>query len=1029
MQHTKLINNILGWTVFVIAALTYFLTLEPTVSWWDCGEFITSAFKLEVGHPPGAPTFMILGRIFTLFAPDETKAALMVNSLSALASAGTIMILYWSIVHLAKKLFASEELNTGEQIAVWGSGLVGALAFTFTDSFWFSAVEGEVYALSSFFTAIVFWAILKWEDVAEEKHAARWLVLIAYLVGLSIGVHLLNLLAIPAIGLVYYFKKYEFSWKGVIYALVASMAILLGIQYGIIPWVPRIAFGFDRVFVNSLGLPFNSGILFMGVLLIAAAVWGIRYTRQRNMVVWNIAVTMVIVILIGYSSFALIIIRASANPPMNQNHPDNAFALVRYLNREQYGDRPLFKGPYNNAPRIQTKPPKEQYNKVDGKYVMTGEMPGGSIYEPKMETIFPRMYSDNDNHVQAYKDWGQVTGTPVRVRERGELKTLMKPTFGENLRFFISYQLGHMYMRYFMWNFVGRQNDLQGHGSFDNGNWVSGIDFIDKAKVGPRDAMPDFMKNDASRNVYYFLPLLFGLIGMFYQYNQGKKGKETFAVTMMLFILTGIAIVVYLNQTPYQPRERDYAYAGSFYAFAIWIGLAVPALYSVVRKVIKGAPGAVLVTVVSIALVPGILAAENWDDHDRSGKYMTRDYAKNYLESCAPNAILFTYGDNDTFPLWYVQEVEGVRPDIKIINISYLGMDWYISQQKFKTNDADPIPFTFSNDKYYMGRMDAVLFQERIKGSVELSEAMEFLGSDDVRTKVKVTSGAMLDFLPTREFHITVDKQKAVESGTVKPEDANLIEDKVSFKITKGMLTKSEMAVLNLMAANNWERPIYIDHSLLYTGNIHFLDYLQFEGLAYRFVPIKTAKNGMFQGRIDTDILYDNVMNKYVWGNVNDPDIHMDEYNRKQISIMQARFMFTRLATAILNEGIREQDESKREKAIGVIDKMFEVFPNETIPYDYTSFQAVEQYYRAGATDKANDIIRVMAENCYGLLDYYTSLPDEFAATVNSEKNRQISHLRNMVILTQNFKQEELNKELDDKLQALINSVSAKIGS
>ncbi|WP_319592118.1 DUF2723 domain-containing protein [uncultured Draconibacterium sp.] len=1022
MQHTKLINNILGWLVFIVACITYFATLEPTVSWWDCGEFITSAFKLEVGHPPGAPTFMILGRIFTLFAPDATKAAVMVNSLSAIASAATIMFLYWTIVHLAKKLFPAEELSTGEQIAVWGSGLVGALAFTFTDSFWFSAVEGEVYALSSLFTAMVFWAILKWENVAHEKYANRWLVLIAYLMGLSIGVHLLNLLAIPAIGLVYYFKKYEFSWKGVVYALAASMGILLGIQYGIIPGVPRIAFVFDRIFVNSFGLPFNSGILFMIALLAAASVWGINYTRKRNMVVWNNALTMIIVILIGYSSFALIVIRASANPPMNQNNPDNAFALVRYLNREQYGDRPLAKGPYYNAPRIGTKDPKEQYNKVDGKYEVTGTMPGGSVYEPKMETVFPRMYSDKANHIQAYKDWGKVKGTPVRVRERGEVKTLQKPTFGENLRFFFSYQIGHMYMRYFMWNFVGRQNDIQGHGSFENGNWVSGISFIDEPKVGPRDNMPDFMKNDPSRNVYYFLPLLLGLLGLFFQYNQGKKGKETFAVTMLLFILTGLAIVVYLNQYPYQPRERDYAYAGSFYAFAIWIGLGVLAVYAGLKKVLKGAPGAVLATVISVVAVPGVLASQNWDDHDRSGKYMTRDYAKNYLESCAPNAILFTYGDNDTFPLWYVQEVEGVRPDIKIVNISYLGMDWYISQQQFKTYEADPVPFSFTKDKYYMGRMDAVLFQDRIKGSVELSEAMEFLGSDDVRTKVKVTSGQMLDYLPSRDFHITVDKQRVLETGTVKPEDANEIADQVSFKITKGMITKSEMAVLNMIAANNWERPIYIDHSLVFTGNIHFLDWLQFEGLAYRFVPIRTPKQGVTAGRIDTDILYNNVMNKFVWGNVNDPDIHMDEYNRKQINIMQARYMFTRLSQALLGEG-------EKDKAVEVADKMFELFPNETIPLDYSSFQMVTQYYEAGANEKANEIVRIMADNCYAMLNYFASLPANLASAVGTEQNRQISHLRNLVIVTRSYKQDELNKELDAKLQELINKFQDKAAS
>jgi hypothetical protein len=704
------------------------------------------------------------------------------------------------------------------------------------------------------------------------------------------------------------------------------------------------------------------------------------------------------------------------------NSPDNAFALVRYLNREQYGDRPLVKGPYYNAPRIATKAPKEQYNKVDGKYEITGTMPGGSVYEPKMETIFPRMYSDKANHVQAYKEWGKVKGTPVRVRDRGEVKTLQKPTFGENLRFFFSYQIGHMYMRYFMWNFVGRQNDVQGHGGFQNGNWVSGISFIDEPKTGPRDNMPEWMKNDPSRNVYYFLPLLLGLLGLFFQYNQGKKGKETFAVTMLLFILTGIAIVVYLNQYPYQPRERDYAYAGSFYAFAIWIGLGVLAIHSGLKKVLKGAPGAVLATAISLITVPGVLASQNWDDHDRSGKYMTRDYAKNYLESCAPNAILFTYGDNDTFPLWYVQEVEGVRRDIKIVNISYLGMDWYISQQQFKTYDADPVPFSFTKDKYYMGRMDAVLFQDRIKGSVELSEAMDFLGSDDVRTKIQVTNGDMMDYLPSRDFHITVDKQKVLDSGTVKQKDADLIADRVSFRISDNLISKSEMAVLNMIAANNWERPIYIDHSLIFTGNIHFLDWLQFEGLAYRFVPIRTPKQGVTAGRIDAEILYDNVMNKFVWGNVNDPDIHMDEYNRKQINIMQTQYMFTRLSQALLAEG-------ETEKAIEVADKMFELFPNEKIPLDYSSFQMAAQYYGAGAIEKGNEKVRIMADNCFALLDYYASLPDNFAPAVQNEQNRQISHLRNLVILTRNYKQDELFAELDAKLQELIARFQIKANS
>ncbi len=1022
MQKTTLINNILGWTVFLIAAITYFLTLEPTVSWWDCGEFITSAFKLEVGHPPGAPFHMILGRVFTLFAPDASKAAVMVNSMSALASAGTIMLLYWSIVHLAKKLFVNEELSLDEQIAVWGSGLVGALAFTFTDSFWFSAVEGEVYALSSFFTAAVFWAILKWENVADEPNSNRWLVLIAYLVGLSIGVHLLNLLAIPAIGMVYYFKKYEFSWKGAIIAFVLSIVILGGIQYVIIPGIPRLAFFFDKMFVNSFGLPFNSGILFLIVALIVASWWGIAYTTKKGMQIWNTVVTMIVVILIGYSSFALIIIRASANPPMNQNYPENAFALLRYLNREQYGDRPLVYGPYYNAPAIASKGEKDQYNKVNGEYKVTGSLSGGTVYDSKMETVFPRMYSSNSNHVQAYKEWGEVKGKPVRVREGNETKTLMKPTFGENLRFFFTYQIGHMYMRYFMWNFVGRQNDEQGHGSFTNGNWISGISFLDEPKIGPRDNMPDFMKNDPSRNTYYFLPLLFGLIGMFYQYNKGKKGKEGFTVTMLLFVFTGLAIIVYLNQYPYQPRERDYAYAGSYYAFAIWIGLAVPAIYSSVQKILKGAPGAVVVTVISLVLVPGILASQNWDDHNRSGRYMTRDYAINYLESCAPNAILLTYGDNDTFPLWYVQEVEGVRPDIKIINLGYLGMDWYITQHRMATNDAAPIPFSFDKEQYYMGRMDAILFNERIKGSVELSEAMKFLGSEDVRTKVKVVSGDMMDFLPTRDFHITVDKQKAIETGTVKPEDADLITDQIEFHIGKSYIIKSEMAVLNMIAANNWERPIYIDHSLLYTGNIFFTDYLQFEGLAYRFVPIKTPKSGIDMGRIDTDILYNNVMNKFVWGNINDPDIYIDEYNRKQINIMQTRYIFARLARALY-------EENKKEKAVQVIDKMFEIFPDSKIPLTYDSSPMVELYYLLNETEKGNDLVRTLAKNSFGRLEYFLTLPSNFAGGIQDEQNREMSLLQNLLVVTKRFQQLDLNKEIDDHLQQLINKLENAIDS
>lgn len=1013
MKNATLINNILGWMVFTVAAVTYFITLEPTVSWWDCSEFITSAFKLEVGHPPGAPFHMILGRFFTLFAGEEARVAVMVNIMSALASAGTVMLLYWTIVHFAKKMVSAENISAGEQIAVWGSGLVGALAFAFTDSFWFSAVEGEVYALSSFFTAAVFWAILKWENTADEKYGNRWLILIGYLIGLSIGVHLLNLLALPAIGLVYYFRKYNFSWKGVFAAFIISIGILGSIQYIIIPGVPRIAFFFDKLFVNGFGLPFNSGIVFMIAAIIALVVWALNYTKRNNIVLLNTVVAIVTVILIGYSTFGVILIRASANPPMNQNWPDNAFALLKYLNREQYGDRPLLYGQYYSAPPIGLIGSKKQYNKIDGKYESTGTLTAKTDYQDEFETFFPRMYSRNAAHIQAYENWGKVKGRQITVRTRNEEKNLVKPTMIENLRFFLSYQLGHMYMRYFMWNFVGRQNDVQGHGNFMEGNWISGIKFFDELKTGPTDNMPDFMKNDPSRNVYYFIPLLFGLIGLFYQYNRGRKGIENFLVIFMLFVFTGIAIVIYLNQSPLQPRERDYSYAGSFYAFAVWIGLGALALYSALSKVCKGLAPAILVTLISLILVPGILISQNLDDHNRSGRYMTRDYAKNYLESCAPNAILFTYGDNDTFPLWYVQEVEGFRRDVKVINIGYLGMDWYITQHRMASYDALPIPFSFEKEQYYTGRMDVVPFQEMIESSVELSSAMEFLGSDDERTKVKTASGEIMDYLPAKKFHIIVDREKVLETGTVQPKDSDLVVDKIELNILGNYITKSEMAVLNIIAANNWDRPIYIDHSLLHLNSIPFKEYLQFEGLAYRFVPVKTINTGEVYGHINTDILYENVMNKFVWGNVNDPDIFLDEYNKKSINILQTRYMFSRLAEALNREG-------KNDKAVEVLDMLFEIFPNERIPLTFDSLPASEQYFIAGANEKGVAIAKILANNSFAMLEYYLSLPANMAAVIQNDQNREIAMLQNIQYLTRQYKQEELFNEVNGRLKTII---------
>jgi len=1020
MHRFKIINIISGWIVFFIALFVYYQTLEPTASWWDCSEFIISAYKLEVGHPPGAPLFMILGRVFTLFAGDASRVAFMVNLLSAFAGAGTVMFLFFTIVFIVKKLFSARELSLPEQIIVIGSGLTGSLAFAFTDSFWFSAVEGEVYALSSFFTAVVFWAIFKWESEAGSMHSGRWLILIAYLIGLSTGVHLLNLLAIPAIGLVYYFKKYEFSVKGLFAILFISFFILFSVQYVIIPGVPRIAFLFDILFVNSFGLPFNSGVLFFLTLLAATLIWGIIYTGKRGLEVWNTVLTSVIVILIGYSSYDVIVIRADANPPMNQNHPDNAFALVRYLDREQYGNRPLIYGQYFNAPAIAVTGERKIYNKVDGKYKVTGTVPDKTLYEPKLQTLFPRMYSAQPQHIEAYREWGRIRGVPVTISDGEEEKTVRKPTFAENLRFFITYQTGHMYFRYFMWNFAGRQNDVQGHGNFLYGNWLSGIDFFDGIHTGPVENMPEWMKNDPARNTYYFLPFLFGLIGFFYQYNRGKNGRQGFWVVLTLFILTGIGIIVYLNQTPIQPRERDYTYLGSFYAFAVWIGLAVPALYSALKKLAGGVTLALTVVVLSLLAVPGILIAENFDDHDRSGRFMTRDYAVNYLESCAPGAILLTYGDNDTFPLWYVQEVEGIRPDIKIINISYLGMDWYINQHRQASNEALPIPFSFEKHQYYEGTRDVVVLHEQIENPVNLNDAMEFLGSDDERTKLKLSNGEYLDYLPAKRFFIPVDKQKVINNGTVSPEDSLLVADRVEFVIDKEFIGKGEMAVLNMIAANDWERPIYIVNSLLYTGHVFFTGYLQLDGLAYRFVPVK-SDSSVSPGHINTDILYDNVMNKFKWGNVNDPEIFLDEYNKRTIKIIQARELFTRLAEALIDEG-------KNDMAVDVLDRMFEIFPDEKIPLSYNSFGAAEQYLRAGEVQRGEDKLRKMARNSFALLKYYLTLPVRFAGIIQEEEEREMNHLQNLLVMAKKYDLIELSSEIDSELQNMINLLSDDTG-
>jgi len=1007
MKKYKLLNNTIGWITFIIASVVYLLTIEPTTSFWDCGEFIATSYKLEVGHPPGAPLYMIMARFFSLFAGrDVTKVAIMINAMSALASSFTILFLFWTITHLAKKiLIKNNDFTTGKVFAILGSGLVGALAYTFSDTFWFSAVEGEVYATSSLFTAVVFWAILKWENVANEKYANRWIILIAYLMGLSMGVHLLNLLAIPAIVFVYYFKKYEVSKKGIISAVILSIVILGVMMYGIVPGVAKVASWFELLIVNGFHLPYNTGIIIYALLLIFAVAWGLNYTIKNKKVVVNTIILTFMVIVIGYSSYSMIVIRSLADPPMDENNPETVFALMSYLSREQYGDHPLSHGQYYNAPLINRKDGKPTYTRKEGRYKVTNYT-DKYVYDPRFTTIFPRMYSPKANHIQSYKVWGKIKGTPVRItNNNGEQEIVIKPTFGENLKFFFRYQLGHMYFRYFMWNFAGRQNDIQSHGSILKGNWLSGIKFIDEARLGPQDKLPMSIKSNKAMNKYYMLPLLLGLIGLLFHFQ--KKPKD-FWVVLLLFVLTGIAVVVYLNQHPNQPRERDYAYAGSFYAFAIWIGLGVLAIYDLLKRKIPAAFGAILATVICLVFVPGIMAKENWNDHDRSGRYTARDFAFNYLNSCAPNAILFTNGDNDTFPLWYAQEVEGIRTDVRVVNLMLLNTDWYIDQMKRKAYESESVPFSLTKAQYIQGTRDVIMVREWFKNQIELKQIIEFVADDNPKTKTPspFKRGDLINVIPSKNLRIPVDSAKIIANGTVRPELADKILPYIDITLNKNYLNKSELMVIDLLATNNWDRPVYYV-SGGHEGTLRLEDYFQLEGFAYRLVPIKTSGGGYIDfGRVEPEIMYDNIMNKFKWGRIDKPDVFIDYNNIRTISVIKLRSNFTRLANELLLIG-------KRDSAVNVLDKCMELFPHEKIPYDIFILGLVEIYYKAGEFDKANEIANKFAEISKDDLEYYLSLKGKFVSSVDYEKKLSLHIFQELVRITKEFDQKELGSELE----------------
>ncbi|WP_242926817.1 glycosyltransferase family 117 protein [Pontibacter vulgaris] len=934
MTDYRRINNLVGWIVFLIATTVYVLTLEPTASYWDAGEFIACSYKLLVPHPPGAPFYLLVGRIFSMFAGDVTQVAWWVNLLSALCSSFTVLFLFWSITILARRLLVKEgEAPTnGNVLLIMGAGAVGALAYTFTDSAWFSAVEAEVYAMSSFFTAIVFWAMLRWESKVGEALSDKWLILIAYLVGLSIGAHLLNLVAIPALAFIYYFRLYKPTFWGGVIAFLISAVVVMAILWGVIPGLPSLAGNVEVFFVNSLGLPFGSGIIVFVAILIVAIVFGIRYSIKHGNRVLNTAILCFIFILIGYSSYMIIPIRSSYNPTIDENDPQDILSFVSYLKREQYGDRPLIYGPQYNAQPVDQKEKAPRYIKGKDKYIA---VPGGveAIYDSKDKTLLPRIYSDNPQHLEEYKKW-------VDLRE-GQM-----PTFGQNMSFLMRYQLGHMYWRYFLWNFAGRESDVQQAGVLWFGKNDNGV--------------PARVANSMARNCFYLLPLLVGILGLIYQIR--KNERDAFIVGL-LFFFTGIAIALYLNQPPIEPRERDYTFAGSFYAFSIWIGLGVLGLADLLQKVLRNQQARAAVATAVCLSVPVILAAEGWDDHDRSNRYHSVDSAKNLLDSCAPNAILFTNGDNDTFPLWYAQEVEGYRTDVRVAVLSYLNTDWYIDQMKRPSYKSAPWPLSLENSNYRQGVNDYLPYVEKpqVAAGIDLQQFISLVKENHPALQVQYGAGTTLTSFPTKNFFLNIDKAKVQGMGFIPKEKQAEITDRMQWTTNKSFLEKKHLIILDLLATNNWERPVYFSTTVNASDFIGLSDYFQLDGLAYRIVPVKTVSEEM-PGYLNKEVMYNNLMKKFSFRGFNDPNIFYDEnYFRFAAN---ARDKFGKLATAYLQEG-------NTARAKEIIDYCFEQLPEKTVPFDYYTPQFITLMSKVGEQQRAKQLLDAMAKSSQESLDYY----------------------------------------------------------
>ena len=1034
-------DRLVGWMVFAIAAATYLLTMEPSSSLWDCAEFIATSYKLEVGHPPGAPLFMLLARIATLFAPSTHYVPHMVNAMNCLSSAFCILFLFWTITHLARRMLTAggREFTDANKIAALGAGAIGALAYTFTDTFWFSAVEGEVYAQSSMFTALVVWLMLKWEEQADEPHSNRWIVLIAYLMGLSIGIHILNLLTIPALVFIYYFRRYDnITLKGIVCATLVALAILGFINGIIIPYTVYLGAMVDVFFVNTLGLPVNMGIVVFALALFAALFYGIFRTHRAGKRIANLLLLATTMILIGFSSYATVTIRAVANPPMNSNNPNNPHALLAVLNRDQYGNRPLLYGPYYSSPVDDVvESTSYHYDSETGRYEQVVQLTD-YVYPSEFKHFFPRLWNSMKGEA-AYKPWAAYrTKTDVLRDENGEVirdeqgraitgevldygrtvydnvtgESFTEPTFGENLYYFFTYQLNYMYWRYFLWNFVGRQDDIQAdENTIAHGNWLSGITPLDEVYLGPQSGLPSEMAENPARNTYFFLPFILGLLGLIYQLNRDQRN---FTVVMWLFIMMGIALVVYFNTSPGEPRERDYVYAGSFYAFCIWIGLGVLALYDLFAIALgeKRMRVAAIVASSICLCVPTVLAVENWDDHDRSGRTMARDIGWNYLQSLPKNAIVINYGDNDTFPLWFNQEVDGVRPDVRIMNSSYLGGEWYIDEMKTAANDAAPVPFSLPSSKYSFVN-DALPVRERVDRVVDIKELMDFIKSEDPSTKLPLVDGTMMDYIPARRIAIPVNKDNAIASGIVKEEDRDLMVDTVYINIPerKQRIEKSEMMLLDLLANFDWNRPIcFTQVNIL--QDFGLLDYLQFDGYAYRLVPILTPYRSSWDiGRIDTDYTYPLMKETFRYGNLAEEGVHADHFTQYNLSASRARESFARVAKQLIRE---EQYDKARER----LDRGWEVLPSPKIRYsDANTYPFIEGYYSLEEWEKGDELLQNYLQTLIEYIEYYLQFDGMQATLVSDIIQDKMDSLMELYYLAAYAQRAEIVGAMNDYLR------------